>query len=180
MQLKAVAVRYAGALYSLAEKAGGVAKLEADLALVVETLNGHEGLSQSLVSPTVADTVKRSVLAKIFKSKVSDTVLHFLYVLVDKGREDYVGAILESLRERLRADRGEVEAKVSSAKKLTMELRKGLEESLASFTGKKVKLVEAVDPDLIAGMVVVVDDRVIDTSFRHRLAEIQERLSSIG
>ncbi len=177
MLLKAVAVRYANALYSLADKAGGLPKLESDLALAAETVAGHDGLRGALVSPTVPDTVKRSVLEKIFKGKVSDTVLRFLYVLVDKGREEYLGTILEVFRDRLRADRGEVECHVRSAKKLTADLRKSLEKNLETFAGKKVKLTETVEPELLAGMVVVVGDRVIDASFRSQLNEIKDRLA---
>ena len=97
---------------ALADRAGGLEKVESDLSLVAETVASHQGLRQALVSPTVADTVKRSVLEKIFLGKVSDTVLRFLYVLVDKGREEYLTTILEVFRERLRSDRGEVEAHV--------------------------------------------------------------------
>jgi F-type H+-transporting ATPase subunit delta len=167
-------------LYTLADKAGGVAKVEADLAQASETVASHEGLQQALLSPTVADSVKRTVLEKIFKGKVSDTVLRFLYVLVDKGREEYLETILEVFRDRLRTERGEVECHVRSAKKLTAELRKSLEKNLESFAGKKIKLSESVEPELVAGMVVVVGDRVIDTSFRHQLSEIQDKLSRIS
>ena len=138
MLLRAVAVRYADALYSLADKAGGLSALEADLELAAKTVDSHDGLRHALMAPTVADAVKRSILSKIFEDKVSDTVLRFLYVLVDKGREEYLGTILDAFRERLRSDRGEVEAHVRSAKKLTAELRKSLEKSLETFTGKKV------------------------------------------
>jgi F-type H+-transporting ATPase subunit delta len=167
-------------LYSLADKAGGVAKVESDLALAAEAVASHDGLRQALLSPTVADSVKRTVLEKIFTGKVSDTVLRFLYVLVDKGREEYLSTILEVFRDRLRADRGEVECHVTSAKKLTAELRKSLEQNLIAFTGKKITLAETVDPDLIAGMVVVVGDRVIDASFRHQLTEIQDKLARVS
>lgn len=179
MLLRAVAVRYAGALHALAGKAGGLDKVEQDLILASEAVASHSGLKQALVSPTVADAVKRSVLEKVFKGKVSDTVLHFLFVLVDKGREEYLPTILEAFQERLRAEKGEVEAHVRSAKKLTAELRKSLEKNLETFAGKKIKLTEEVEPELIAGMVIVVGDRVIDTSFRHQLSEIQEKLSRV-
>ena len=172
-------MRYVDALYTLADKAGGLAKVESDLALAVETVTGHEGLQQALLSPTVADSVKRSILEKVFTGKVSDTVLRFLYVLVDKSREQYLSIILEVFRARLRSDRGEVEAHVRSAKKLTAELRKSLEKNLEAFAGKKVTLTETVEPELLAGMVVVVGDRVIDASFRHQLSEIKDKLAKM-
>lgn len=177
MLLRAVAVRYADALYSLGKEAGGLDKVAADLELAATTVSGHEGLSRNLFSPTVPDVIKRSLMQKIFEGKVSDTVLRFLYVLVDKNREEYLPTILEVFQERLRQDRGEVECRVSSAKALTSALRKDLQKSLSDFTGKKVQLIEEVEPELLAGMVIVVGDRVIDTSFRHQLREIEDRLS---
>ncbi len=179
MLLRAVGVRYADALYQLADKAGGSTQVESDLSLVVEAVGSHQGLQHSLTSPTVADAIKRSVLEKVFKGQVSDTILRFLFVLVDKGRVEYLATILDVFRERLRQERGEVECHVSSAKKLTTDLRASLEKSLESFTGKKIKLTEEVQPDLVAGMVIVVGDRVIDTSFRHQLSEIEDKLSRI-
>lgn len=179
MLLKAVAVRYADALMSLAEKAGGLDRLEKDLELVSETVSGHDGLRSALESPTVASTKKHAVLKGVFEGKVSATILNFLYVLVDKKREEYLETILEVFQERLREARGEVACHVSSAKPLTAALRKDLEKSLAQFSGKKVQITEEVDPGLLAGMVVTVGDRVIDTSFRHQLREIEERLSRV-
>ena len=179
MLLKAVAVRYADALMSLAEKAGGLEKLEEDLTTVADTVAEHEGLRSALVSPTVANTKKHVVLKSVFDGKVSSTVLNFLYVLVDKSREEYLGTILEVFRERLREARGEIACHVSSAKPLTSSVRKDLEKSLAQFSGKRIQLTEEVDADLLAGMVVTVGDKVIDTSFRNQLREIEERLSRV-
>lgn len=179
MLLKAVAVRYADALMSLAEKAGGLDKLEKDLVTVSEAVAEHAGLRSALESPTVASSKKQAVLKGVFEGKVSATILNFLYVLVDKKREEYLGTILEVFQERLREARGEVACHVSSAKPLTASLRKDLEKSLSQFSGKKVQLTEEVDPGLLAGMVVTVGDRVIDTSFRHQLREIEDRLSRV-
>lgn len=179
MLLRAVAVRYADALMSLADKAGGLEKLDADLGLVASTIAEHEGLRSALESPTVPSTKKHTVLKAVFEGKVSSTILNFLYVLVDKKREEYLGKILEVFQERLREARGEVACHVVSAKPLTAAIRKDLEKNLKSFSGRTVQLTEEVQPELLAGMVVTVGDRVIDTSFRNQLREIGERLSRV-
>ena len=108
MLLKAVAQRYAGALLSLEQKAGGLDKLEKDLELVAATMREHDGLRHALESPTVASSKKHTVLKGVFEKEVSSTVLHFLYVLVDKKREEYIETILTVFQERLRERRGEV------------------------------------------------------------------------
>lgn len=179
MLLKAVAVRYADALMSLDEKAGGLDKLEEDLGLVSSTVADHDGLRSALESPTVPSIKKHTVLKAVFEGKVSPTILNFLYVLVDKKREEYLGKILDVFQERLREARGEVACHVVSAKPLTSTIRKDLEKNLKSFSGRKVQLTEEVEPELLAGMVVTVGDRVIDTSFRNQLREIEDRLSRV-
>lgn len=179
MLLRGIASRYSEALVLLADKAGGPEAIEKDLELVIGTVEGHAGLKHNLFSPTVATAVKRSVLSGIFKGKVSDTVLHFLFVLVDKGREQYLSLVLEVFRTRLREQRGEIECRVRSAKKLTAAQRKDLEAQLEGFTGQKVILSEEVDPDLLAGFVVFVGDQVIDVSFRNQLNEIRDRLARV-
>ena len=60
-----------------------------------------------------------------------------------------------------------------------MEKIKDLLKSLNEFSGREVELTEEVEPDLLAGMVVTVGDRVIDTSFRNQLREVEERLSRV-
>lgn len=179
MLLNAVAQRYAGALLSLEKKAGGLDKLEKDLEFVAATMREHEGLRSAMESPTVASSKKQAVLKGVFAKDVSQTVLHFLYVLVDKKREEYIGTILTVFQERLREMRGEVACHVKSAKPLTSTIRKDLEKSLKAFSGKDVQLTEEVEPDLLAGMVITVGDRVIDTSFRHQLREVEDRLSRV-
>jgi len=177
--LKAVAVRYADALMALEKKAGGLEKLGQDLELVATTVAEHDGLRQALESPTVDSSKKHSVLRGVFEGKVSTPVLHFLFVLVDKKREEYIPTILEVFQERMREVRGEVACHVRTAKPLTAAVRKELEAGLAAFSGKKIQLTEEVEPELLAGMVVTVGDRVIDTSFRHQLREVEERLSKV-
>ena len=179
MLLKAVAVRYADALLSLEKKAGGLDKLDEDLALVTSTVSEHDGLRSVMESPTVPSAKKQAVLKSVFDGEVSATALNFLYVLVDKKREEYLATILEVFQERVRELRGGMACHVRSAKPLTASLRKDLLKSLNEFSGREVELTEEVEPDLLAGMVVTVGDRVIDTSFRNQLREVEERLSRV-
>lgn len=172
-------MRYADALVMLADKAGGLDKLDEDLKTVASAIAEHGGLRHSLESPTVASLKKQTVLKRVFEGKVSDTVLRFLYVLVDKKREKYVATISEAFQERLRERNGEVACHVKSAKPLTPTVREDLEKRLATFSGKKIQMTEEVEPELLAGMVVTIGDRVIDTSFRHQLREVQSRLSDV-
>ncbi len=179
MLLKGVASRYSDALALMAEQAGGMEAVERDLELILSTVEGHRALEDHLLSPTVATAVKRSVVKGLFEKRISDTVLRFLYVLVDKGRENYLSLIHEVFRAKVQEQRNELACHVRSATSLTGVQEKELKTQLESVTGKTILLTQEVEPELLGGFVVVVGDKVIDTSFRKQLSELQERLARV-
>ena len=69
------------------------------------------------------------------------------------------------------AHKGEVNAKVTTAKQLDNAQLKELQTVLQAFvkTGNSLKLETKVDPTLIGGMVVELGDRYIDLSISTRL-----------
>jgi F-type H+-transporting ATPase subunit delta len=176
----AVAVRYAQALFNMAQAKNQVDPQLADLVKVQLIFRDHEPLSRALQSPTIPSPVKKSILQKVLTGRVSDTTLHFFYVLVDKGREVYVDAVVESYRELLRQSRDEVKVVVQSAEKLDDTLVKQVEASMKSYTGKKVELEFEVVPELLGGLLFRIGDRIIDGTIRHQLNQIHERLAKAG
>ena len=69
------------------------------------------------------------------------------------------------------AHKGEIAAKVTTAKKLDANELKDLQSVLQTFVkkGNTLKLETKVDPALIGGMVVELGDRYIDLSISSRL-----------
>jgi len=69
------------------------------------------------------------------------------------------------------AHKGEIAAKVTTAKALDARELKDLQAVLQTFvkTGNTLKLETKVDPSLIGGMVVELGDRYIDLSISSRL-----------
>lgn len=52
-----------------------------------------------------------------------------------------------------------------------------LAQTLARRTGATIQLARNIDPELIAGMVLTIGDRVIDASARTTLAELREAMA---
>lgn len=180
MALNAVAVRYAQALFDMARAKKQLDEQLAELVKVQLILQEHKQLTRALQSPTVPSAVKKSILQRVLTKRVSDTTLHFTYVLVDKGREGYVDAIIDGYRELLRQERGQVEVVVQSASPLDDSLVKQVEKSMLDYTGKQVDLKFEVVPALLGGLVIRIGDSIIDGSVRHQLTQIHERLSKVG
>lgn len=172
-----VARRYAQALTEEAQKAGSLDAVDADVALLTETLGGSRDLRQALTSPVVSHPKKLAVLESLFGPRVSDLTLRFLRLLVEKQRDGQIPSILDAYR-TLRDERtGTVEADVRSAKPLSADEADRLKAALESRTGKTIRLRITPDPALIGGLVVRVGDVVYDRSVRHQLDQLRDQLA---
>lgn len=180
MLLNAVAVRYAQALFEIAKLGKMLDEQLGELIKVQLVFEEHAPLARAIQSPTVPSQVKKSILQRVLTKRVTDTTLHFLYVLVDKNREMYVPAIVEAYKELLRQERGQVEVVVQTASALDDKLIAQVEKQMLEYTGKKVELRQEVVPDLLGGLVLRIGDRIIDGSVRRQIIQIHERLSKAG
>ena len=84
------------------------------------------------------------------------------------------------LGDRISGARGEVSAEVTSAQPLSAEQLARLSETLSASAGKSVKLRTRVDPSLIGGLVVQIGSRMIDTSIRAQLGQLQNMMKEVG
>ena len=172
-----VARRYAQALTEEAQSAGGLDAVDADVALVTETLDGSRELRLALTSPVVSQDKKRAVLDRLFASQASDLTLRFLHLLVQNEREGQIPDILDAYR-ALRDERtGTVEATVRSARPLDHAEIDRVKGALEARSGKTVRMRYEIDPALIGGLVVRMGDVVYDRSVRHQLDSLRDQLA---
>jgi F-type H+-transporting ATPase subunit delta len=172
-----VARVYAEALLKAAEKRG---QAEA----VLDELHGLTGdvfardpqFELFLSSAAVARDRKDEVLLRTLEGRVSDTLLGGLRVLNQHGRLDLLRAVAGLYGELYdrRHDRTRVD--VRSAVPLTDDQLGRLRGELADVLGKEPLVHSRVDPELLGGLVVQVEDWVYDASVRGRLRDIRKHL----
>ncbi|HYE97150.1 MAG TPA: ATP synthase F1 subunit delta [Rubricoccaceae bacterium] len=172
-----VARRYALALYEEAAQHGAADRVDGDMGMIAETLQGARELRAAIASPVVPRPKKEALLSRLFDGKVDDLVMRFVKLLVAKQREELLPEIVAAYV-ALRDERhGLIEAQVRTARPLGYDESRRLEQALAARTGKKVRLRLDVDPSLLGGLVVRVGDRVFDRSLRHQLGLLREQLA---
>lgn len=176
MRLSAIARRYAGALFQAARDADAVDRVESDLGLVTYTAEANPSLREVFLHPVVPPDRKKEIVAEIFQAKIEDLTLRFLYLLIDKRREE----ILEEVEReyvRLANDyRGVIPAMVTTAVPLTADEKSRLAAKLGEWLGKKVELHLSEDQSLIGGVLVRIEDTVIDGSVRGYLEVLRDKL----
>ena len=172
-----VARRYAQALTEEAQKAGSLDAVDADVALVADTLEGSRDLRLALTSPVISHDKKAAILERLFGGNLSDLTSRFLGLLTSNERDGEIPEILDAYRQ-LRDERtNTVEALVRSAKPLSPDEVERLKAGLEARAGQTVRMRIEVDPDLIGGLVVRVGDVVYDRSVRHQLDSLRDQLA---
>ncbi len=164
-----VARRYAEALFGVAAARNEVDVVEAEMRAVVDALWGDTGFMTLLSHPRIRTARKVEQVRRLLESRVSETTLHYLILLVERRR---IAVLADSLDEFIRladAARGQINAEVTLVVAATREQEQALRAALERVSGKKVRLQLHADPGLVAGLVVRIGDQVIDASARSRL-----------
>lgn len=176
-----MAGRYATALFELAIESKKLKDVEADLKSFKSMLDGSADLKHLVLSPVFSSDQQQDAIEAIAKkAKFSGITANFLALIARNRRLFAVGDMIRAFSALTAAHRGEVTADVTSATKLSPEQTKALKASLKTSLGKDVQLIAKVDPALIGGLVVKVGSRMIDTSLRTKLDNLQYAVKEVG
>ena len=169
---------YAEALFELAAQAGLTKETSEGLETVMSALMQTPAYRALLASPAIAKEERLNALSASFSGKIPDILLAILRMMVSRGHVSALDGMARDYEELARGYRGEAMAVVTSAVPLkeaeTVALRAKLEKKI----GRKVTLQCQVNPELIGGVRVEVDGRVIDGSIRNKLEEIKEVMNA--
>ena len=172
-----VARRYAEAALELAEEQKQGERLAADLELIQRAMKESLEFHAFLKSPVISKDKKRTVMADLFKAKVSSLTIDFLNLLIEKGREDVLDSILVEFF-KMRDDRlGIVTLELRAAIELTGDQQKAIAKRFEEITRKKIRVAFSVDKQLKGGFVARVGDTVYDGSVTRQLELLRERFA---
>ena len=94
-----LARRYSIALYELAEEENKFAEYREEIKSLIEVWEENPELRDFLSNQLASKEIKNEFIDSVFRGKVSDNVLNFLKIIVDKGRAAYLEEILKALDE---------------------------------------------------------------------------------
>lgn len=155
--------------------------LEADIDSLESALHDSADLRALISSPIYSrDEQGNAILAISQAMGLSPVMGNVLGLMAQKRRLFVVPNLLQVLRARLAEARGEVSAEVTSAQPLTPEQARRLADTLSAQVGKAIRLQTRVDPSLIGGLVVRLGSRMIDTSIRAKLGQLQNMMKEVG
>jgi F-type H+-transporting ATPase subunit delta len=176
-----VAGRYATALFEIAKDGKLLDEVERDIAEIEAIHANSADFRELLASPVHTREEQGKAIAAIAAAMgLGTTVTNTLGLMAANRRLFVVPGLLAQVKALIADERGEVTAEVTSAKPLTEAQAGELAATLKKTVGKDVKIAATVDESLIGGLVVKVGSRMIDTSIRAKLANMQNMMKEVG
>ena len=169
--------RYAKALYDFAGEKDQVEEVYADLRLFSDTLKGSRELQVMLRNPVIHPNQKHKIFESIFNGTLHDTTYQFLDVLLRKKREPALDTICEEYFRLYNTAHNIKPVTITTAKPLGDTLKSKIVTILADMTHATIDLLEIVDPEIIGGFVIKMDDYYFDTSIITKLNKLRQEFS---
>jgi len=179
MVMDPVAARYAESLFELVKRERRLEEVVRELEELAGLIQDHDELRQFLLNPDVEVPDKVNVLDRLLEGAWSFEARAFVQLVLSMGRTSFLIEMVEAFRELVDAERKLVRVTVRSAHPLPEPLKARLKQRLEQLEGRRVELAEEIAPELIGGIQVLLDHRLLDGSIRTQLAALRQRLKSV-
>jgi len=166
---------YAEAALDAAGGLGEQGSLVGELDSIVEdVLKRDARISQIFGSELIRGEEKLAMLDRIFAGRASTFTLNLLKVMARHKRLGIVRDVARAARQMWQKRAGRVSVQLESANPLEPALEQEILSSFATSLGDNPIVTQRVNPDLIAGFVLRIGDRVYDASVRTRLEQMRQ------
>ena len=168
---------YAYALFELAKEKSELDKVEGGINGLKILLNKSSDFNEMILNPVLLKEEKNNVILEISEQyNFCETLKKFLGFLISKNRLFFLKQIIESFLNIISKDKGELKAKLLSAKDLSKTDLEKIQNELSQDFKSPIQIDYKYDPDLIAGLIIQIGSVMVDTSIRSKLKQIEKNL----
>ena len=175
-----IASRYAKALFQSVQQGGDLEQVHQDLKTINDLVAQVPHFSAFMENPGVPAIDKQSFVDEQFGKIISPWVHRLLKLLVENNRTAVIPQLVDQFTEYRNQHENIAIAEVITAVELEEELRVRIGKTLETSLGfSRVDLSNRVDPGLLGGAIIKIQDKVIDGSYVGRLEELRKQIGKL-
>lgn len=173
-----VETTYGDALLELALEEGSLDMLYEEAQALVTVLQENEELLRILRHPQIDKDEKRKIVDNIFKGRVSKDMVGLFGIMVEKDHGSKIVDVLHYFIRQVKRVKNIGVASVTSAVALTGAQKASIENRLLETTDfASMEVTYTVDASIIGGLVIRIDDRVVDSSIKTKIETMSKALA---
>ena len=172
-----LAGRYATALFDLAREQKQTDAVMASLDQLAALIAQSPDLARLIKSPVIDRQQQAKAMAAVLdRAGIKGIAANFVGLVARNRRLFLLPEMIRQIRILLSQHKGEVPAEVTSAMPLSAEQVEQVRARLAKVVGREVRLGTKVDAKILGGLVVRVGSRMVDSSLRTKLFNLQNAM----
>ena len=177
IQISTTAKNYADALKELAQDNQiSYDDILKNLECVLEICKTSNDLQNVLNNPSISDETKFSIIDEVFHRDIDKKIVDFIKVLIEKKRFNELDGITEAYKKELDNIKNIQRVDVISAISLNDDFKNRITEKLQKRLNKDIIANWIVNEEIIGGLVVKINDDIIDSSLKNKLENLSKNL----
>ncbi|MCR4866480.1 MAG: ATP synthase F1 subunit delta [Lachnospiraceae bacterium] len=177
---KLISKTYGDALLEIAKEEKKVDLLLEEVTAVMAILKDNPEFSKLMNNPRISVDEKQTVMSNVFEGRISNELMGFFSMIVNKGRYDHIDEILTYFQDEVKKIKGIGVAYVTTPLELSDAQKKNVEKKLLETAGfKQMEMHYDIDSELVGGMRIRIGDRVVDSSIHTKILKMQQDMMKV-
>lgn len=174
---KQVSKTYGSALFEVAKENNSLDATFEEVLFVKQTFLENEDLQKLLLHPNIEKQEKIKVIETIYKDKIEDEIIGLMKMMITKDHQKDFLKVFDYVISAIKEEKGIGVARISSAVELSEQQKEKIEQKLLDTTKyQKIEGIYQVDESLIGGLVIRIQDTVVDSSLKTQIANLSKSL----
>ena len=165
---------YAQAILAVASAESNAAQIEDEIYRFSQVLQSSEELKSTLSDASIPSTRRQQIVEDLLDGQATRTTVALISMIVAAGMGSDIKAIADRVVGLGAESRDKAVAEVYSVVDLSSDQQQRLAAALKSATGKDVEMKVIIDESVMGGLLVQIEDEVIDGTVRTRLKQLRE------
>ena len=165
---------YARAILAVASAESNGAQIEDEIYRFSQVLQSSEELKSTLSDASIPSARRQQIVEDLLDGQATQTTLALVSMIVAAGMGSDIKAIADRVIGLGAESRDKAVAEVYSVVDLSSDQQQRLAAALKSATGKDVEMKIIIDESVMGGLLVQIEDEVIDGTVRTRLKQLRE------
>ena len=165
---------YAQAILAVASAESNGAQIEDEIYRFSQVLQSSEELKSSLSNASIPSARRQQIVEDLLDGQATQTTVALVSMIVAAGMGSDIKAIADRVIGLGAESRDKAVAEVYSVVDLSSDQQQRLAAALKSATGKDVEMKIIIDESVMGGLLVQIEDEVIDGTVRTRLKQLRE------
>jgi len=177
---KLVSKTYGEALFQVAIEQDKLDSFMEEIITIQQILKENPDFFALMNHPRISKDEKKDVIKNVFVNSVDKEIIGLFDLIITKDRYHEIDSILSYFIEKAKLEKGIGTAIITSAVELQEEQKQQISKKLLDTTMyETMEMKYIIDKNLIGGLIIRINDRVVDSSIKTKLENMKKELLKI-